>query len=128
MPVVEDCGIIESSNLYVIADWGTGTRGQCARSIGQHQSVLALLRMIEVIEDAELFHNARNEVEGSFTILHAILERGVSGGQAETEICEAKQFENLAEYVRRGHVLEYPAIGLAGEEPKPGHDLGMITG
>ena len=56
-------------------------------------------------------------------VLHAIFELRITSLQAEAEILEVEEIENLADDVGHGQVLENAAIGLAGEKPKPGHNL-----
>src|SRR6516164_8617333 len=83
--------------------------------------------MVEVVEYAVLFHQPGDEIERRFTILHTILKCGIRAGQALPELRETEKAEYLADDIRRGHVLEDSAIGLAGEEPEPGHHLGMVA-
>src|ERR1700722_5763385 len=83
--------------------------------------------MIEVVEDAELFHEARNEVERSLAILHAIFELGITSLQAEPEIFEVEEIEDLTDDVRHGEILENAAIRLARQKPQPGHYLGVVV-
>src|ERR1700677_3989400 len=84
--------------------------------------------MIEVVEDAELFHEARDEVERSLAILHAIFELGISSFQAEPEIFEVEEIEDLTDDVRHCQILENAAICLARQKPEPGHYLSVVVG
>src|SRR3974377_1033901 len=84
--------------------------------------------MVEVVEYAVLFHQPGDEIERRFTILHTILKCGIRAGQALSELRETEKAEYLADDIRRGHVLEDSAIGLAGQEPEPGDHPGVVRG
>src|SRR5258708_5907538 len=83
--------------------------------------------MIEIVENAELFHEARNEVERCLAILHAIFKLGITALQAEPKILKIEEIEDLTDNVRHCQILENAAIRLASQKPKPRHNLGVIV-
>src|ERR1700733_3602514 len=84
--------------------------------------------MVEVVKDAELFHQARDEIERRFAILHAIFELRITILETEPKILEVKEIKHLTDDVRHGQVLKNPAVGLAGQKPEPGDDLSAVVG
>src|SRR5690348_915543 len=56
VPIVDHFRISQPSNFDVVTYRRTWARGQVARLIRKHHRVFALRRVIEVVEDAELFH------------------------------------------------------------------------
>ena len=89
--------------------------------------MLAVL-VLEVVENAVLLHQARDEIEVGFTVLDAVLALIIGGGQRELVVLEAATLEDLLDNVRDGLVLEDAAIGNAGKEPEPGHDFHLVVG
>ncbi|MNF73727.1 hypothetical protein D3C84_557370 [compost metagenome] len=104
-----------------------GGRGVGAIGIGQHQHMAALL-MAEEVVDPFLFHQAADEVETGLAVLHAVFPLAIRPAQGVFEIGKAQVAEHLLDDLRDGEVLENPAIGGAGQQPKPRAQGGLVTG
>lgn len=81
------------------------------------------LLMAEVVIDPFLFHQAADEIEAGFAVLHAIFPLAVAAAQAVFEIGKTEVAEHLLDDVRHRIVLENPAIRGAREQPEPGRRL-----
>src|SRR5690348_13937834 len=104
-----------------------------------HRTVLVDLRFVrkdqlvgtlivfEKIEDAALFHQARNEVECGLAILHDVLTLRIAALRAILKILKAEVIEDLLDDVRDIFLLKDAAIGSAGEKPEPGYDFRAIV-
>ena len=93
--------------------------------VAQHQGVLAVL-VLEEVENAVLLHQAGDEIEGRFPVLHAVLALGIGLRGRELVVADAELAEDLLQDRGDVLVLENAAIGRAGEQPQRGHDLGAI--
>ena len=60
--------------------------------------------------------------------MHAIFELRIRVLEAEAEILEVEEIENLADDVGHGEVLKNSAVRLPGQEPEPRHHLGAVVG
>ena len=89
--------------------------------VGQHQRVLAVLVLEEII-DAFVFHQAADEVEIRLAVLHAVVPGGVRAAQRIPEIREALVAEDLFDDVGHRLALEDAAVRRARQEPQPGHE------
>src|SRR5262249_10819468 len=95
--------------------------------IGYHHRVFPVL-MLEVVKDPFLFHQSRDEIEISLTILHAIVAWGERAVQVQFEILETMLGKNLGDDIRDLLLLEDAAIRSTGEKPEPGDDFGVVVG
>src|SRR6266581_5989765 len=94
--------------------------------VGEYQLV-GVLVVLKEIEDAVLFHQARDKVEGSLAILDDVFALGVGALGTVLEVLEAVVLKNLLDDLGDRFLLENLAIGGAREEPKPGHDFGAVV-
>ena len=84
--------------------------------------------VLEIVEDPLVLEEPGDEAEGGLLILHAVLARVVGAGQAALEIGEPQVPEELLGDVGNGFVLKDFAVGLLGEHPEPGDELGVVDG
>jgi hypothetical protein len=82
--------------------------------------VFALL-VLEVVVDAFLLHQAADEVEVAFAVLHAVVAGGVGGRELVGKIRRVL-FKDLLDDLGHRFALEHAAIVRAREQPQPGAD------
>src|SRR5580704_4180509 len=111
----------------VQTDFGLAGTGLVNAGLITHDQGVFILFVFEEIKDAVLLHEARNEVEVRFAILNAVFTLLKVALQRILEIPEAAILEDFCHDVRNSHVLEDTAIGVPGEKPGPGNNLGMIV-
>ena len=83
--------------------------------------------MIEEIEDAFAFHQARDKIKGRFSILNTELPRAVGLGQRVFEVRKAQIRKNLLDDIGRGLVLKNLVALIHGQQPEPRINLGKIS-
>jgi hypothetical protein len=93
--------------------------------IGQYQHVASRL-VLEEIVDPLLLHQSAHEIEIGLPVLHAVGPLAITAAQRILEIAEPAVTEDLLDDIRGSHVLENPAIGVAGQEPQPGDQRGLV--
>ena len=88
--------------------------------IGEDHRVIAL-RMFEIIVDAVLLHQAADEGEIGFAVLHAIFQLGIvlAGAQLIFAAGEIMRVEHLLDDLQRGLFMEDAAVGDARQQPQP---------
>src|ERR1035441_8155701 len=84
--------------------------------------------MLEVVTDAFFFHQAGDEIEIGFAVLHAVVAGDKIAVETKLEIGEAEILEYFLDDVGSFLVLEDAAIGGAGQEPEPGDHLRAVGG
>ena len=96
--------------------------------VGQHQRVLAIL-VGEVVIDAELLHQPRDEIERAFAVLHAVFQNRAAGLVLPLVLDCGKPviLEHGVDDVPGGLLLIDLAILRAGEQPDPGPQLDMVA-
>ena len=96
-----------------------------AVGVRQHQRVL-VFRLLEKVEDALVFHQARDEVEIGLAVLHAVLPRIVRALQVEPVVGIAAVAEDLLDDVGDRLVLKNAGVVEVSQEREPGHQLQLI--
>src|SRR6266567_7364891 len=94
--------------------------------VGEYQLV-GVLVVLKEIEDAVLFHQARDKVEGSLAILDDVFALGVGALGTVLEVLEAVVLKNLLDDLGDSFLLENLAIGGAREEPEPRNNFCLIV-
>jgi hypothetical protein len=109
---------------------GAGLAG--ARGVGgggvEEDEVVGFFAVLEVVADAGVFEEAREEVEVALAVLDAEFALGVAAGELEFVVGEAELAEEFAGDVGDTHVLVYAAGDTAREDPEPGDELGAVGG
>ena len=86
-----------------------------------HDQLVRAVGMHERIADAELLHQAADEIHVAFAVLHAIFDRRVGGAGAVIEIGQrAIVGKHVSDDVGDGHVVEDVVVGAVGQDPQPG--------
>src|SRR6266699_635052 len=94
--------------------------------VGEYQLV-GVLVVLKEIEDAVLFHEARDKVEGSLAILDDVFALGVAALGAVLEILEAVVLENFLDDLGDSFLLENLAISGARQEPEPRNNFRAVV-
>src|SRR6266566_877555 len=97
------------------------------RFVGKKQLV-SILIVLKEIEDAALFHQARDKVEGSLAILDDVFALRVTALGAVLKILKAVVLEHFFYDLGDGFLLENLAISGARQEPEPRNDFGVVVG
>jgi hypothetical protein len=87
--------------------------------------VLVLL-VLEEVENAIFFHQARDKMKIRFPVLDAVVPGLKATLKRILDITKTEVFANLEDNVGHGHILEDATIGGAREKPEPGDDLSSI--
>src|SRR5713101_276717 len=93
--------------------------------VGKNQLVSVLI-VLEEIEDAVLFHQARDKVEGGLAILDNVFALGIAALGAVLKILKAVVLKNFFHDFGNSLLLKNLAIGGTGEEPEPGDNFGVV--
>ncbi len=88
------------------------------RGVGEDHGVSPLF-MLEEIEDAFLFEQARHKVEIGFSVLHTELSFLIADAQLELVAGKAMIREDTFYYLWGGQVLEDPYVGAFAQTPEP---------
>ena len=91
--------------------------GTC--TVGQHHRVAAI-GVFEEVEDALFFHQAADEVEVAFAVLHAVLALAIGGAQAFFKDTRVRRAEDLLQDLGHRHLLEDAHVGRSCQQPQPG--------
>src|SRR5450830_1379483 len=102
-------------------------RGVGAVGVGQHQHV-AVLFMAEEVVNAFLFHQAADEIEAGFAVLHAVFPLAVRPAQGVFEVGKTQVAEHLLDDLRDAQVLENPAVRRAAQQPQPRAQRHLVAG
>ena len=95
--------------------------------VGEDERVLAVL-VLEEVEDAFVFEEARDEGEGGFVVLHAVVARRVCAGRGIFVVGEAQLVEEARHDVGHGLVLVDAAVGGLRQDPEPRTKLRVVCG
>src|SRR5579859_904795 len=85
------------------------------------------LIVLEEIENATFFHQARNEVESGLAILHDVLALRIAALRAILKILKTEKIKNLFDDIRNIFLLKDAAIRSAREKPEPRYDFRAIV-
>src|SRR3546814_7095404 len=89
---------------------------------------MTALFVAEEVVDPFLFHQAADEIEAGFAILHAVFPLAIGAAEGVFEVGEPQVAKHLFDDLRDGQVLKNTAIGGAGQQPQPGPKGRMVTG
>src|SRR6266568_34075 len=94
--------------------------------VGEYQLV-GVLVVLKEIEDAVLFHQARDKVEGSLAILDDVFALGVGALRTVLEVLKAVVLEDFLDDLGDSFLLENLAISGARQEPEPRNDFRAVV-
>ena len=102
-----------------------GCRRVCAVAVCEHQLVLAVGVLVEIV-DALVLEQAVDEGEVGLAVLDAVGPLPIGAGESLLEVGESMVAEDRRDDVRDRLVLKDPAVGGARQKPEPGHQGGAI--
>ena len=98
-----------------------------ARQPVDEHELVALRALLEVVVDALLLQQPREEVVVGLVVLDGVRAPLVLVLQPLRELAPVVCGDALGD-VRHGEVLEAPRVPVPGQQPEPRHDLGAIGG
>ena len=94
--------------------------------VTQHQHVQAVT-VFEVVENALVLHQPRDEIESRFVVLHAIFPFVVGTFQIVAKIAEAEIRKHRLDDFGHGLILKDATVGGLRQQPQPRMNLCVIT-
>src|SRR3546814_3423158 len=84
--------------------------------------------MAEEVEDAFLFHQARDEIEDGLVVLRAVGALGMLVLAADLVVLELEFAEQGLDDLGHALLLEHAGVLVQGQEPQPRHHLAAVAG